>query len=373
FEEENTEVILLNADSEEILNKGELIEELDIKTHNASIIAYSAQIKSDPTYTVKIIELGAKFILNHPFVAEEVVAVVNKAFNFALKKRTYLDKIQGEQEARVLESKTYTIFSTKGGVGRTLFSVNLAIAIKKVTGLKVAVIDLNLQFGDVAIMMNIKPKRTLVDLIKEITQAGSTEIDMETFMSYYIEHESGVNVLSAPIRPEESELVHPEHIEAILKKSSEYFHYIVIDTPNYLSETMLNALIPSDKIIILLTMELPTIKNGKLMLELLQKLNIPKEKLVIIMNRFNPKAQYSIKDIEEMLECQIAAKIESEGLTVIPSVENGEPFMMSKPDSLISKKFTELAQIITGFQVTEEKAADKDKKDKKGKKEEKKK
>src|SRR5690606_28221524 len=157
---------------------------------------------------------------------------------------------------------------------------NLSVSLARMTKMKVALVDLDLQFGDAAIMLNVSVKNTISDLVKEINQLDSDSMD-----DYMVTHFSVVRVLPAPVKPEYAEYITSAHIEKILDTLKDKFHYIVIDTPASFHETVLTALDSSDTILMVTTLDLPTIKNIKTGLDVMESLRYPKDKIKIVLNK----------------------------------------------------------------------------------------
>ncbi len=156
-----------------------------------------------------------------------------------------------------------SVCNPKGGLGRTTFVVNMATAFAK-QGKKVAVIDANLQFGDVALYFDLKPKRTIYEWVKEGYGDSQYSIDQ-----YLVQHSSGVSVLAAPPRPEFFEYIHVEHMDSAIEELKRVFDIIIIDTPSYLSEIHLVCLKNSDEILVLMTNDIPVLRTTKLYIDTL--------------------------------------------------------------------------------------------------------
>lgn len=241
------------------------------------------------------------------------------------------------------KSKIIAIFGAKGGVGRSLLSTNLSVFMAEslaTKNKKVALIDLDLQFGDVAIMLNLTPTKTITGLSKEINELGS--IDEELLDSYLIKYRDKLAVLSAPLKPEEADLIKGEHIEKILALITNKYHYTIIDCSRILSEPVLVALSNADIIILLLTLDIPTIKNAKLALEVMEKLGFS-PKVKIIVNRANTKMGITINEVKEALSSQVMELMPSNGRVAIPAVNEGVPFVIKYPKSDISKSIQQIA------------------------------
>jgi pilus assembly protein CpaE len=205
---------------------------------------------------------GARDYLVKPFNSDDLVDTIKNTYQMENRR-----SFPGETKVPTKRCEVVTIFGTKGGVGKTTIAVNLAVLLAK-SKKKVALIDLDLQFGDVSIFLNLYPKRT----ISELAQEGNA-LDLELLDSYLIPHISGVKILPAPGRPEYAELITPGHVEEIVNLLKLHYDYIVIDTPPLFNETNLSALDLSTQILLVLAMDLATIKNVKLSLELLESLH----------------------------------------------------------------------------------------------------
>lgn len=319
-------------------------------------IVMIAKEGTDSLFMRKAMLAGVRQVIPKPYDAGDLVEIIKLVADIAEKKRQSLASMIGAKEEEVLVSKMLTIFSTKGGVGRSLLALNLAVALKKLTGKKVCLVDLDLQFGDIAIMMHLQPKQTIAGLAREVADSG--QLDDEVLNAHLVTHEaSGVQVLTAPLRPDEADLIKGPHVDLILKKLKEKYHFVVVDTPSHLSDTVLTALELSDIVILLLTMELPTIKDGKLMMEIMQTFGYTAEKVKVIMNRESSDGSFKKKDVEETLETSVIATIPSEGAVVMPSVNEGEPFILKSPDSSITQAINEIVKTLVPDDISAEAAA----------------
>lgn len=335
-------------------------EQVTVQCPTTDVVMVSDQ-GTDGLFLRKAMLAGVRQVLPKPYDAGDLVEIIKLVADISEKKKESLARVIGEKEEEVLSSKLLTVFSTKGGVGRTLFAVNLAVALRKMTGKKVCLVDADLQFGDVAIMMHLQPKNTIAGLAREIADSGTLED--EVLDAHLVTHEaSGLRVLTAPLRPDEADLVKGPHIDTILRKLKEKYHYIVVDTPSFLSDTVLTALEISDNILVLLTMELPTLKSGKLMMEIMQTFGYGEEKVKIILNREAPDGPFKKADIEQTLGHEITATIPSDGATVMPAVNEGEPFFLRTGDSKISAAMRDVVKILAASDVVEEAAPSSQKK-----------
>jgi len=322
-------------------------EEININVPETAVIIMSVQGENE--YIKKAMAAGAKNFLNKPFSSDDLITSILKTYDIESQRRQKSNITKVKEEVK---SKIITVFSTKGGVGKTTLASNLSVSITRATKKRVALVDLDLQFGDVAIMLNASIKNTISDLIKEINQ-----LDSDVMEDYMVTHFSGVRLLPAPIKPEYAEYITGAHVEKILNTLKEHYHYIIVDTSASFHETVLQALDMSDKILMLSTLDLPTIKNVKSGLDVMETLHYPKEKINIILNKASEQFGIKYKDFENTLKHQIWAFIPEDSQTVITSANKGFPFVMTRTETKVAKAVLS----ITNDLVSEKEAPEKEK------------
>lgn len=254
-----------------------------------------------------------------------------------------------QEEEEKIKGKVIAVFSPKGGVGRTTVAVNLATALRQESGRPVALMDTCFPFGDVGVLVNLEPKKSVADLLPHIN-----ELDGEIMESIMQAHPSGVKVLLAPPTPEMAELVTADHINLILSCLRDLFEYIVVDTLGSFHEITLAILDTADLIIVLTTMEMPALKNVKVFLETAQALGYPKEKLALVLNRADSRGGISLADTEALVGQSFAATIVSDGRLATAAANRGEPFVLRDRESEISQNLLRLARLIAPSAQEEE-------------------
>lgn len=312
-------------------------ERISLKYPKTAIIIVSVQ--GEQEYLKKAMVAGAREYMVKPFSSDELVNTIRRVYDFEQKRRIQLAEPAVVKQLQS-DPQIVAVFSTKGGVGKTTIATNLAISLAESTRKRVVIVDLDLQFGDVAIMLNVIPKRTITELIQDLNQ-----MDADLLESYLVTHPTGVKVLPCPTRPEYAELITGSHIEKILGILKQNYDYIVIDTAPFFHETILTALDLSHQILLIVSLDLPTIKNVKLGLEVLDSLHL-KGKARLVLNRSSDDIGIKFEDMEENLGLKVKAHIPSDGRTVVSSVNKGNPFVISNPNTKISASIKELAGII---------------------------
>ena len=315
-------------------NGVEVIERLSVEAPEAAIIIMSPQGKQE--YLQRALLAGAKNYLIKPFDNTELVSMVRQVYKQQQRLRNVLR--QGGPTSRQ-PGKVISVISNKGGAGKTTIAVNLAVALAERPDARVGILDANLQFGDVATYLNLAPRASIVDAVveKDTLDEGA----LETFMTPYNDR---LSLLAAPARPEQAEAVTGGNMKAILSQMKKKYEFVVVDTATDLNEITLSVLDESDAIILLAGSDLPTLKNMKLCLEILQSLKYGDDKVHIVLNRANSAGGLSVQQVEKSLNLKFYATIPSDGKTVLPSINHGIPFVLGNHQSTVAQTVFQLAQ-----------------------------
>lgn len=312
-------------------------ELISVRFPKISIIIMSVQ--GEQEYLKKAMVAGAREYMVKPFSSDELTGTIKRVYELEQKRRRQIGEVAAAGD-RKKEPQVITVFSTKGGVGKTTIVTNLAVSLLQESKQKVVIVDLDLQFGDVAVMMNVVPKRTITELIQDIGQ-----MDAELMEKYLVTHTSGVKVLPCPTRPEYAELITGGHVEKIIEILKQSYDYVIIDTPPFFHETTLTALDQSNQILVVVELDLPTIKNVKLSLEVLETLH-QKGKVKMVLNRSSSDIGIKCEDMEESLGLKVVSHIPSDGRVAVAAVNKGMPFVISEPHSRIAESIRELAHLV---------------------------
>ncbi len=236
-------------------------------------------------------------------------------------------------------ARVILFYGAKGGVGTTTIAINTAIALHKEMGKRVCLIDANLQFGDHRVFMDLGlDKMSVVDL------ATSPGFDMDLIRQILIKHESGVDLLLAPPSPETAELVTSDHLPEIINMMTNEFDYIVLDVDKRLDEVNLRIMDAVQTIYVVMTADLPCLKNVRLVLETIGHLGYSDEKVKLILNRSNAFTGINVKNAESALKRRIDYQIVNEYRAAIGALNSGAPFMYTKSDSVLGRNMLEFVK-----------------------------
>jgi len=305
----------------------------------SSVIIMSPQGKTEDVRRAMI--AGAKDYLVKPFVVDELVQSIKRTYDNS--DRRVVNGI--EQKA----GKVITLFSTKGGVGKTVLATNLALALASTYKLKVAILDFDLQFGDVSICLDVSPKASVADVVTDIDH-----LDEDVLSRYMVAYNDYLHILPAPFQPEMAEKITAQHLISIINLLKKMYQYIIIDTAPAFDDKTLTAMDFSDYVFVVSLPDLTTTKNVKLSLKTLGTLGYSQENIKLVMNRFNSMGALDINEIEESLQHQFTITLPNDSEVVLSSVNKGTPFVLSNPDSQIARALFTLAKsIVTGELLTQ--------------------
>jgi pilus assembly protein CpaE len=240
--------------------------------------------------------------------------------------------------------RVITVFSTKGGVGKSVLSTNLAAVLAHDLGKRTILVDLDLEFGDVSVMLQIPPDRTIFNAAQVFDR-----LDAEMLRGFLAAHDSGLMALLAPVRPEEAETVTTGRVAQIIALLRTMADYVVVDTPASLSDVVLTALEQSDVVLAVATLDVPSVKNTKVSLQKLHQLGLDGGLVRLVLNRADSKVWLEPHEIEKAIADRIVARIPSDRL-VPRSVNKGVPVVLDAPRSAVARSIVALARLVTAEQ-----------------------
>ena len=296
-----------------------------------------------PDILHRALKAGVRDVLAAPFDRDQLLAAVNRAGDALTNYQAGLESpaVGGPTPAaphKARNGKVVTVFSTKGGAGKSVLAVNIAVSLAKKGDQRVVLVDADLQFGDVAVMLKLAPQRTLVDAINNMDKLDSTMIEQ-----LLIRHEpSGLDVLAAPLEPSFADRVTGDEMGRIIRLLRTIADVVVVDTPAYFNEVVIELIEQSDEILLVAGMDVPNIKNVKIGLQTLKMLNLPVNKVHLILNRANSKVRLEVSDVERTLGVKADCLIPSD-IVVPQCVNKGVAVVLEAPKSGVARAIEELA------------------------------
>jgi pilus assembly protein CpaE len=278
------------------------------------------------------LEAEVSDVLLLPQMTENVVFAIRKASHSGR-------RAQGGTSAR--RGRIITVFSPKGGTGKTVTSTNLASTLAKYEGKRTLLLDLDLQFGDAAIMLGIEPEKTIYDLV-----VAPGELDSEKLAGYTTRHNSGLDILPAPLRPEDAELVTEAKLARLLEVARESYDAIVVDTSPFFHGPMLATLDRTDELLLVCGLDVPTLKNVRLSLQTLELLAFPSNRIRVVLNRANTKVGMKPGEVEGALDVKVRFHVPSDGKVPL-AVNRGTPLVLSDDRADFSRAVREMAKGLT--------------------------
>lgn len=242
----------------------------------------------------------------------------------------------------------YAVFSPKGGAGTTSVATNLAITLHRLTKKKTLLVDLDLELGEVAVQLGVRPRYSLVDLVQNFYR-----IDAGLLATYIERHESGVDFLSAPFHPQTVDASGREQIRAILHYLKRHYDYVIVDTPKTFSPDTVAAFEEADRILLVTTVDVPSLRNLQRCLPLLERVaGKERERLRLVVNRYHPENVISLEDIQKTVGLTAHWTLSNDYETVSRSINSGAPVAGNGNKSKYARDLQQLGTELAGITVT---------------------
>ncbi len=244
-----------------------------------------------------------------------------------------------------------TVFSTKGGSGKSVTASNVAVALARQSQKPVVLIDGHLQFGDIAVMLKLHPESSVADAVSQIDV-----LDADMLNNMMVVHEqTGLRVLAAPVEPTIADQITGQQMGRLIEIVRTFAGHVIVDLPAIFNDVVLNILEASDQIVLVAGLDIPNIKNVKIGLTTLALLNVPDENIHIVLNRSDSKVKLDLAEVERTLGVVAAAHVPSD--IVVPiSVNKGSPVVLSAPKSGVARAFEQLAARFVDGEATAQSA-----------------
>ncbi|OGO75969.1 MAG: hypothetical protein A3K41_06820 [Chloroflexi bacterium RIFOXYD12_FULL_57_15] len=311
-------------------------------------------VQGDQNYMRRAMLAGARDFLTKPPMGDELISAIRRAGEIARTERAQAASLRtipaainaGASPASplgfgLMRGKVVSVYSPKGGTGCTTIAVNLAVALHN-EDTRVVIVDSNLQYGDVAMFFNEQGKNTISDLAPL-----ADELDSEIVDGVLVKHAAtGIGILASPSRPEQADKVNADQFLKVVDFLRRMYAYVVVDTATYLSDVTIAAIDVCDVLVLVTTQDIPSIKNSRLFLDLMQTLKIDRSRVVFVMNKFDKRIAITADRVSENLKQEVAAILPLEERVVIPAVNRGVPFMIDNKTQPIARGIFGLAESV---------------------------
>ncbi len=300
-----------------------LVQRMSAECPATAIICASGE--SSPDLILHSLRAGARDFVRLPIREEELNTVIERTAEFSALHATAEPKTRG---------KAIAVFSSKGGCGCSLIATNLAL----VQNTPTVLVDLNLQSGDLEVMLGVRPKFSLADVVE-----NRDRLDDALLANYLTAHSQNVSLLAAPIKAETAEDIEPKHIYEVMELLRQRFETVIIDTPHNFDATTISALDHCDQILVVLTLEIHAIRSTRRALEIFDRLGYPRKKVRLIVNRWSKNTELDQRQIESFLGERVVGFIQSDYRAAVNSINLGQPLILSAPASKATADLRQLA------------------------------
>jgi len=319
-----------------------------IRKQNPATQIVILSVQGDPNYMRRAMLAGARDFLTKPPALDELTSAIRRAGKMAHEERIKASALPGFMGGEgglagsgLAFGKIIVVYAPKGGIGATTIAVNLAVALKN-EETPVALVDANLQFGDIAVFLNEQVRNTVLDLAPR-----ADELDVEVVQNVMITHAAtGIKLLAAPTRPEYADNVTGEQFGRVLKFLRTMFSYVIVDASTALTDVVLSAMDACDLVVLITTQEIPAIKNARLFIDLANVLGIDRKRIIFMMNRYDKRIGITPEKISESFKQEISVVVPFEDRIVVPSVNRGVPFMLGDRTRPIARSILNLAEVM---------------------------
>jgi pilus assembly protein CpaE len=326
-------------------------EQLSSRVPTAAVVMMSVQGEAD--YLRRSMLAGAREFLVKPFSSDELTASIRQVYAREKEKlsRISLTPMMAGAVAHAAaaenasgEGLVVAVFSPKGGVGRTTLAVNMAVAASTELNQRVVVMDGSFQFGDVGVLLNLNPKnKSIADLVPELEHGEPESID-----TFVINHSAGIRVLLAPPSPEMAELITPTGVKRVIEALRRTHDLVIVDCTSSFNDTTLAILDAADIVLTMLSLEITSIKNMRLFLEVAEQLGYDDGKVKLVLNRADSTLGIRVADVEHSIGRRVDHTIVSDGRSVVYALNRGVPFFLSNREAQVSQDVLRLAGTLVG-------------------------
>jgi pilus assembly protein CpaE len=323
-------IMTLGAGDTDVLNLAERII-----LHRPKTFVVLVADSLDVEIMQEAVKVGCHNLIEFPATSKEFAEYIKSVYN----NESIRIKSLSNKDTLVWASRVITVFGAKGGLGKSTIAANLAVKLAEKRK-KVALVDLDLQFGDLNIFLDLEPKDTIVELVQDVVTPN-----IDSVRSYMAVHSSGVHVLCAPRSPEYAELVSADKVQSLLSLLRTYYDYVIVDTSPSFTDVTITAIESSSILFFVTGLDISILRNSKLSVSLLESLQ-QTDKIRLVVNRAVDMNSITINDVQKIIGYPIWAKIPSDYKVAVNALNRGVPFVTGAPNSKLSASISGLTEIL---------------------------
>jgi pilus assembly protein CpaE len=299
-----------------------LVQSVTAECPKSAVICASRD--ASPDLILRSLRVGARDFIRLPINDEDLATVFERTTQFS----------NETADAEHKRGKAIAVFSSKGGCGCSLIATNLAMLQTSPT----ALVDLNLQSGDLELLLGVRPKFSLADVVE-----NRDRLDDALLTSYLTQRSKNVSLLAAPLKAESAEDIEPRHIYEIMELLRQRFDFVIIDTPHSFDAVTISALDHADQILMVLTLEIHAIRSTRRALEIFDRLGYPRKKIRLVVNRWSKTIELDQKQVEGFLGERVVGFVQSDYRAAVNSINLGQPLVESAPTSRVTADLRAIA------------------------------
>ncbi len=331
------DVVILHVEGEEP-DAVVLVEEIVREAPYVTVVVIGTG--SDVQAATDLMEAGADGYLSSPVRPDYLPAYVHDLHSRVSNRKAHWVRRHLEL-VNPRRPHLAVVFSPKGGVGKTTVAANLAVSLRRLTNQPVVLMDMDVEAGDTATLLDLQPRRTMADYARAL--AAGEQVDLVPYLTI---HASGLKVLPVPTSPEQAEAIQPEHVHRALDAARQVADFVVADTAPSFNDQVLALLDRADTIFLLVTPDVAALRNVRTALEVMEGLNYPSSRIQPVVNRFSRDHGLSLAQVEEALGRPVLLPIPNDSGVVTAATNAGRPFVLEAPESAVARAVAELARYV---------------------------
>ena len=321
-------LVMLNG---ELTRSFQFVERIREEAPDTLIVCSSED--ASPDIILQSYRSGATDFLRQPLTDEEINSV------FARIEQARVRPSDATHLGRVI-----AVYSSKGGGGATFVTANLAASLARLSGRKTCIMDLNMQAGDQPLYLGLEPVYSMHDVVRNFER-----MDDQLLTSYLTQRSKNLSLLASPSEIGKEEEVRAEHITRVIMMLRAQSEYVLLDSQHTMNEATIAALDAADDIVLLMTLDIPSIRSTKRALDVFTRLGYDRKRIKVVLNRFTRSPEFEIEQIEKVLDTSIYALLSNDYRSAIASVNVGEPLVQSRIQSRLVREFTKLASLLSNI------------------------